>query len=66
MKAQELKTKSMDELNKQLTELRKEAFNLRFEHASGELKNTSLLRKNRIKIAMLKTTITENKEQKNA
>ena len=35
MKASDLKSKSVDELNGDLTTLRKEQFNLRFQRASG-------------------------------
>ena len=37
MKAGDLRTKTEDELNDQLEQLEKEAFNLRFQTASGQL-----------------------------
>ena len=40
-KAIDLKTKSDDELKDQLMGLKKEAFNLRFQQASGALENTA-------------------------
>lgn len=59
MKATDLRTKSDDELKQQILDLRKEAFNLRFQAASGQLENTA--RKNTIRkdIARIKTIIGE-------
>jgi large subunit ribosomal protein L29 len=59
MKATDLRTKSDDELKQQILDLRKEAFNLRFQAASGQLENTA--RKNIIRkdIARIKTLIGE-------
>ena len=44
MKATEVRTKSDDELADQLLALKKEAFNLRFQRASGQLENTARVR----------------------
>ncbi len=44
MKASDVRAKTTDELKTQLTELRKEQFNLRFQRASGQLENTSRVR----------------------
>jgi len=41
MKSQDLKGKSKDELVSDMLQLRKEAFNLRFQKASGQLQNTA-------------------------
>ncbi len=41
MKAADVRGKSDDELKDQLLDLRKEAFNLRFQAASGQLENTA-------------------------
>ena len=59
MKAQDVRTKSEDELKQQLQDLRKESFNLRFQAASGQLENTS--RKGMVKkeIARIKTILGE-------
>ena len=59
MKAEELRTKSMDELKKQLLDLRKEQFNMRFQKAGGQFENTSQMRKVRRDIAKVKTILTE-------
>ena len=45
MKASELKTKSAEELQAELLGLLREQFNLRMQHASGQLAQTHLLKK---------------------
>ncbi len=55
MKAEDLKGKSQDELNKILLDLRKQQLNLRFEKNGGQLGNTSQVRKVRRDIARIKT-----------
>lgn len=57
MKATELRTKSEDELKDSLLGLRKEAFNLRFQRASGQLENTARIREVRRDIARIKTVL---------
>ncbi len=57
MKAEELRTKSADELTSALMSLKKEAFNLRFQRATGQLENTARVRQVRRDIARIKTTI---------
>ena len=57
MKAEELKGKSGDELQAQLLDLKKEAFNLRFQRASGQLENTARIRQVRHDIARVKTVL---------
>lgn len=57
MKAAELRSKSSDELKDELLKLRKEAFNLRFQQASGQLENTARVRQVRRDIARIKTII---------
>jgi large subunit ribosomal protein L29 len=59
MKASDLRTKSEDELKTQLLDLRKEAFNLRFQAASGQLENTTRKRLVRREIAQIKTILRE-------
>ena len=54
MKAADLRLKTDDELSDQLLQLRKEAFNLRFQQASGQLENTARRRQVRRDIARLK------------
>jgi large subunit ribosomal protein L29 len=55
MKAEEVRTKSPDELAEQLAALKKEQFNLRFQRATGQLENTARVRAVRRDIARLKT-----------
>ena len=59
MKAEEVHSKSDDELKEQIIELRKESFNLRFQRASGQLENTARVREVRRDIARLKTVLKE-------
>jgi len=59
MKSVDVRAKSDDELKKQLIDLRKEAFNLRFQAASGQLENTARVRKVKKDIARIKTIIGE-------
>lgn len=60
MKAQDLKGKSADELTDELLALKKEAFNLRFQRASGQLENTARIREVRRDIACIKTVMRQN------
>lgn len=55
MKAEDLKTKTQDELKKLLLDTRKEQFNLRFQRSNGTLEKTSEMRKTRRTIARIKT-----------
>jgi len=57
MKAEELKGKTPDQLKDELLSLRKEAFNLRFQRASGQLENTARIRAVRRDIARIKTVM---------
>lgn len=53
--AQDLRTKSDDELKGGLLDLKKEQFNLRFQKASGQLENTARVTQVRREIARIKT-----------
>jgi large subunit ribosomal protein L29 len=44
MNASELREKTPDQLRDQLVQLKKEAFNLRFQQATGQLENTARMR----------------------
>ena len=57
MKAQELKAKTPDELRDALVALKKEAFNLRFQQATGQLENTARMRAVRKDVARVKTVL---------
>jgi large subunit ribosomal protein L29 len=53
----ELKKMSNDELSKELINLLQEQFNLRMQHATGQLKNTVQLKTVRRSVARVKTII---------
>ncbi len=55
MKASDLRPKTNDELKTELGNLRKEAFNLRFQKAGGQLQKTARARHVRRDIARIKT-----------
>ena len=57
MKATDLKTKTADELKTELVTLKREAFNLRFQKASGQLENTARVRVVRRDIARIQTVL---------
>ena len=55
MKTEEIRKKTVDQLNIELEDLYKESFNLRFQKSSGQLENTSRVSKVRKLIARIKT-----------
>ena len=57
MKAEELLSKSSDELHDELLKLKKEAFNLRFQKATGQLENTARMKVVRRHIARIRTLV---------
>ncbi len=57
MRAEEVRAKTSDELVDQLRDLKKEAFNLRFQRATGQLENTARFRIIRRDIARIKTIL---------
>jgi large subunit ribosomal protein L29 len=59
MKADDLKTKTPDQLRDQLVALKKEAFNLRFQQATGQLENTARMRIVRRDAARVKTILNQ-------
>ena len=59
LEASELRDKTPDQLRDQLTELKKEAFNLRFQQAGGTLENTARMRVVRRDAARVKTILNE-------
>jgi large subunit ribosomal protein L29 len=60
MKANELKSKTVSELNGLLVDLKTELFNLRFQLATGQLDNTSRINIVKKDIARVKTVLREN------
>mgnify|MGYP005860648915 CR=1 FL=1 len=59
MDATELRGKTPDQLRQQLTQLKKEAFNLRFQKATNQLDNTARIRQVRRDAARVKTILNE-------
>ena len=55
----ELRAKSVEELNEELVAAKKELFNLRFQNATNQLDNTSRIKEVRKNIARIQTVITE-------
>ena len=55
----ELRGKSVEELNEELVAAKKEIFNLRFQNATNQLDNTSRIKEVRKNIARIQTLITE-------
>ena len=56
---EDLKAKSVAELNEELVAAKKELFNLRFQNATNQLDNTSRIKEVRKNIARIQTVITE-------
>jgi large subunit ribosomal protein L29 len=61
MNATDLRSKSADELNDELVALRREQFNLRMQHATGELTRNHEHGRVRKDIARVKTVLNELK-----
>jgi large subunit ribosomal protein L29 len=59
MKAADLRDKTPDQLRDQLASLKKEAFNLRFQKATGQLENTSRMQAVRRDAARVKTILNQ-------
>ena len=57
--ADDMRQKSDDQLNEQLGELKREAFNLRFQSATGQMEKPARVREVRRTIARIKTLQTE-------
>ena len=56
---EDLKAKSVAELNEELVAAKKELFNLRFQSATNQLDNTGRIKEVRKNIARIQTVITE-------
>ncbi|MFL6797009.1 MAG: 50S ribosomal protein L29 [Xanthobacteraceae bacterium] len=55
MKAEDLRSMTVDQLDDEVLKLKKERFNLRFQRATGQLENTARVRQVRRDIARMKT-----------
>jgi large subunit ribosomal protein L29 len=63
MRASELRNLTLDELQQRLDDSKQEAFNLRFQQASGQLEDTNRLRILRRETARILTLIRERELQ---
>ena len=59
MKAAELKDKTPEQLREQLVALKKEAFNLRFQQATGQIESTARMRAVRKDVARVLTVMNQ-------
>jgi len=62
-KAEDFRVKTADELSDQLSKLKKEQFNLRFQRANGQLEKTNRVREVRRTIARIETVLTEQRRK---
>ena len=61
MKASEFRELSVEELEVKVKELAEAFFNLKFQHATGQLDNTAQLKRTRRDIARVKTVLGEKR-----
>lgn len=66
MKAKDIRNMNDQELNNQLSSLKEELFNLRFQHATGQLDNPLKIKEVKKDYARVKTVIRERELQANA
>lgn len=66
MKASELREKAVADLNKDLSGLLREQFNLRMQQGSGQLSKPHLMKDVRLNIARVKTIINEKQQAGNS
>lgn len=59
MKAKQLHEMTTEELTGKVTELKEELFNLRFQHATGQLQNPMTIQQTKRDIAKAKTILRE-------
>lgn len=62
MKAEDLKTKTQDELQKLLIDLKKQQMNLRFQLSQGQTQNSAQIRAVRRDVARVKTFLGKAKD----
>jgi large subunit ribosomal protein L29 len=63
MNAKELMDKTPDQLREELVSLKKEAFNLRFQQATGQMENTARMKTVRRSAARVKTVLNQKAAQ---
>jgi len=59
MKASEIREMNLDEMQRKVSDLKEEVFNLRFQHEIGQLENPQRMKQAKRDIARLKTIIRE-------
>jgi len=65
MKAADLRELSLDELKGKEKDIREELFNLRFQHATGQLENSMRVPQVRKDLARIKTILREKERENN-
>ena len=63
MKASEIREMSAEDMRQKLASLKEELFNLRFQHATGQLENPMRIKEVKKTIARIKTIQTENEKK---
>ncbi|MEJ7818738.1 MAG: 50S ribosomal protein L29 [Rubrobacteraceae bacterium] len=63
MKVAEVRELDVQELEKRVADTRRELFNLRFQHATGQLENTGQIKAVRRNIARLLTVLNQKKQE---
>jgi large subunit ribosomal protein L29 len=66
MKAEDLRSMTVDQLDDEALKLKKERFNLRFQRATGQLENTARVRQVRRDIARIKTIAAQKRAGQSA
>lgn len=60
---EDLRSQTIEQLNDQLVEAKKELFNLRFQNATNQLENTSRIKEVRKNIARIQTIISQKAKE---
>ena len=63
MNVAEVRELDVEELQQRVTQTRRELFNLRFQHATGQLENTGQLKEVRKNIARLLTVLNQKQRE---
>ncbi len=64
MKVAEVRELDVEELERRLVDTRRELFNLRFQHATGQLENTGQLKQVRKNIARILTVLNQKQQER--
>jgi large subunit ribosomal protein L29 len=65
VKASEIIELSLEEMQRKVTDLKEELFNLRFQHEIGQLENPQKMKQTKRDIARIKTVIRESELKNN-